>query len=104
MYVDCAELGRHLLVELAVDEVVELLREWLFSMILLFRQVETYDVATILCKKSCKVTLSAQTARVLRLVDDDVWFWCQRTRRLRPKEWERCPQLHIRAKYRMAVR
>ena len=102
--VDRAELGRHLLVQLAVDEVVELLGEWLLPMILLFCQIETNDVAAVLCKESCKVTLCAQAARIFRLVYDDVWLWGKRARRLRPEEWERCPQLHIRAKYRMAIR
>ena len=104
MDVDCAELGRHLLVELAVDEMVELLGEWLLPMILLFCEIETNDVAAVLCKESCEVTLCAKASRILRLINDDVWLWGQRTRRLRPEEWERCPQLHIRAKYRMAVR
>ena len=68
-----------------------------------FGQIEADYVATVLLEESREVLLCANSAFILHFVDDDIGLGCERAWRLRPKEGDRCANLHIRAKNRMRV-
>ena len=82
MDIDGPQLLRHAFVEHSTYEVVILLGKRTLTVIMLFSQVETDDVAAILSVKTCKVLLGGRAALILHFVNDDVRLWSDCTWRL----------------------
>ena len=67
----------HALVEDFIDEVVVLLRQWPFPIIVLLGQIQTNDVPTVLGEEPGEVLLSADSSLIYQLVNYDIRLRCE---------------------------